>query len=1054
MPNSTATFTATPSTASAAPPVTPIGKPPGRLRQSRFPSSAAREMETALRRGIRGEVRFDRGSRALYAVDSSNYRQVPIGVVIPRDADDVLETVAICRRFGAPLTGRGGGTSLAGQCCNAAVILDFSKYMNEVVEIDTTRRLARVQPGIILDHLNLAAKRHNLIFGPDPATHNHCTIGGMIGNNSGGVHSVMSQFYGPGARTSDNLAGLEVLTYDGLRMRVGDTNEYEMARILAAGGRRAEIYTRMHDLAERYAPLIRARYPAIPRRVSGYNLDDLLPEKGFHVARALSGSEGTCVTMLEATLHLMDDFPCRSLVVLGYPDIYSAGDHISEILEHRPIGLEGIDDILIDAMKIKGIHPADLQLLPSGKGWLIVEFGGASTAEADDRAHKLIDSLKRQPGGPSYELLDDPVREAKLWEIRDAGLGASARVPGQPDTWEGWEDAAVPPEKIGAYLREFRALLEQYGYQCTLYGHFGQGIVHTRIDFGLKTPEGIEAYERFGYDAARLVVRYGGSLSGEHGDGQSRGELLSIMYGPELVEAFEEFKGIWDPEWKMNPGKVVRPWLRDENLRYSPEPPNSYHPAEPHTHFSFSEDKGSFSYALERCVGVGLCRRTDEGTMCPSFMVTREEKHSTRGRARLLLEMLQGQVIGRNGWHDEHVREALDLCLACKGCKSDCPVNVDMASYKAEFLSHYYEGRFRPLAAYSMGLIALWARVANAAPRLVNFVLQTPPFSTVAKLLGGISQRRQMPRFADESFQDWFARRNRPHVGGPRVILWPDTFNNHLLPRTAKAAVNVLESTGFDVIVPRARVCCGRPLYDYGMLDAAKRVLLRTMDVLSGAIAAGTPIVGLEPSCIAVFRDELPALFPEDERAKRLSQQVFTLAEFLDRNAPQGSVPKLYRKALVHGHCHHKAVMKMTADENLLRKSGVEYELVDSGCCGLAGSFGFESAHYDISVACGERKLLPAVRGEALDTFIVTDGFSCRQQIDQLSNRKALHTAELLDLALHAGSRGPAGNHPEDEYLAERVEAGEPSSRQMVTAGVAASVAVAALGWLVMRRRR
>ena len=1024
------------------------------LHQPAFSSTAAKEIAIELRRRIRGEVRFDDGSRALYATDSSNYHQVPIGVVIPRDNDDVVETLAVCRRFGAPITGRGCGTSLAGQCCNAAVILDFSKYMNEVLEIDPARKLARVQPGVILDHLNKAARRHNLIFGPDPATHSHCTLGGMIGNNSGGVHSMMSQFYGPGARTSDNLVAMEILTYDGVRMHVGATDDKELLKLTAANGRRAEIYNHLTKLRDRYAPLIRERYPDIPRRVSGYNLDDLLPEKGFNVARALAGSEGTCAVMLEATLQLIDDFPCRSLVMLGYPDIYSAGDHVPEILKHRPIGLEGIDDILIDAMKLKGIHPADLKLLPDGGGWLVIEFGGQTREEADHQARQLIGAIERQPNPPSVKLYEDPREEAKLWEVRDSGLGASARVPGQPDTWEGWEDAAVPTAALGAYLRDFRALLNRYGYRCTLYGHFGQGVVHTRIDFGLKTSDGLEAYEHFGFDAADLVVRYGGSLSGEHGDGQSRGELLSMMYGEELVDAFEEFKAIWDPSWKMNPGKVVRPYRRDQNVRYGP----GYNPAQWPTEFAYPEDHGSFSFALERCVGVGNCRRTESGTMCPSFMVTREEKHSTRGRARLLLEMLQVRVIGKNGWRDESVHDALDLCLACKGCKSDCPVGVDMATYKAEFLSHYYARRLRPLAAYSMGLIPWWARIASKVPGLANFITQTPPFSTLAKWMAGIASQREIPKFASESFQAWFAKRALPRHGRTRVILWPDTFNNYLLPRTAMAGVNVLEAAGFEVVVPQAKLCCGRPLYDFGMLTLAKRLLKQIMAELAPEIAAGTPIVGLEPSCVAVFRDELPHLFPKDELALQLSRQVFTFGEFLDKYAPEFSIPKLNRRAILHGHCHEKAVVGMKSEGSVLDKMGMQHELLDSGCCGMAGSFGFEREHYEVSVKCGERSLLPAVRNAPLDSFIVADGFSCREQIGQLTQRKALHTAELMDLAIRTGSIGPAGNRPEDEFLAAKAGPEWTKTRSFtVAAGVLGIALVATGAWALrasLRRRR
>src|SRR6184192_227353 len=611
----------------------------------------AAELADRLREVVRGEVRFDDGSRALYATDASNYRQVPIGVVIPCDLDDVVAAVDVCRSFGAPLLPRGGGTSLAGQCCNVAVVLDFSKYLNRALEIDPDARLARVQPGLILDHLrNRAEQEHQLTFGPDPSTHDHCTFGGMIGNNSCGVRSVMAQFYGPGPRSSDNVHELEVLTYRGERLRVGADG----------AGVPDELATKLKDLSDRYGDLVRERYPRIPRRVSGYNLDDLLPENGFNVARALVGTEGTCALVLEATLELIVNPPVRSLLVLGYPDIYHAGDHVPEIRKYKPVGLEGIDAVLIDAMKVKHIHPRDLEILPEGKGWLLVEFGGNTTEEADAPAKKLMAELKAQSSPPAMRLVDDPAHEAVVWEIRDAGLGASARVPNQPDTWEGWEDSAVSPNDIGNYLRDFRALLNKHGYLCTLYGHFGQGLVHTRIDFGLKTHEGIQTYLRFTDDAAELIKRYGGSLSGEHGDGQSRGELLPKMFGEELVRAFAEFKQIWDPDWKMNPGKVVLPYHRDQNLRYG----EKYDPPQMGTYFEYPKDKGSFSYALERCVGVGKCRRHEGGTMCPSYMVTREEMHSTRGRARLLWEMLNGAELNQKGWRDEHVHEALDLCLA------------------------------------------------------------------------------------------------------------------------------------------------------------------------------------------------------------------------------------------------------------------------------------------------------------------------------------------------------------------------------------------------------
>src|SRR5712691_4540595 len=704
------------------------------------------ELAVALRKDVSGEVRFDDGSRALYATDGSNYRQVPIGVVLPRNVSDVIAAVAICRQFGAPLLCRGGGTSLAGQCCNVAIILDFSKYMAGILEVDPVRRIARVQPGVILDHLRSAAEKHQLTFAPDPATHNRCTLGGMIGNNSCGVHSVMA------GKTDDNIDELEILTYDGLRMKVGQTSSDELERNIAEGGRRGEIYAKLGGIASTYGDLVRQRYPNIPRRVSGYNLNYLLPEHGFHVARSLVGSEGTCVTVLEATCRLVESPPQRVLLVVAYPDIYQCADRVPDIMAHKPIGLEGVDDLLVEYTRRKGINSEGLGLLPQGGGWLFVEFGADASAEAEAQARGLMQTLGRGASPPNMRVFSGKQQARKVWDVRESSLGATSHVPGEPLTWEGWEDSAVAPERLGKYLRDLRKLMDSYGYRGVLYGHFGHACVHTRINFDLETGEGIRKYRQFVEEAADLVVSYGGSLSGEHGDGQSRAELLPKMFGTELVQAFREFKAIWDPQWKMNPGKVVEPYRMDENLKVHPE----LKVWQPKTHFQFPEDHGSLPQTALRCVGVGKCRQYDGGVMCPSFRVTREEEHSTRGRAHLLWEMTKGDVI-RDKWRSPHVKSSLDLCLACKGCKSDCPVGVDVATYKAEFLSHYYEGRVRPRSAYAFGNIDLWARAASLAPRLANLVTQTPGLSTLAKAAAGIAPGRALPRFAERTFVDWFA---------------------------------------------------------------------------------------------------------------------------------------------------------------------------------------------------------------------------------------------------------------------------------------------------------
>jgi FAD/FMN-containing dehydrogenase/Fe-S oxidoreductase len=997
------------------------------------------QLATDLRRAIAGEVRFDRGSRALYATDGSNYRQPPIGVVIPRELEDVKRALAICREYDVPIFGRGGGTSLAGQCCNAAVCFDFSKYVNRVLEIDADRRLARVEPGTILDDLRRAAEPFGLTFGPDPATHTHCTLGGMIGNNSCGVHSVMAQFSGPGPRTSDNVEWLEVVTYDGVRMRVGPTDDDELRSLMKETGRCGEIYRALDSLVRRYASHVRRGIPDIPRRVSGYNLTALLPENGFNVAQALVGSESTCVLVLEAALRLIPNPAARSLVVLGYPSVYEAADHVVEVMTHQPIGCEGMDDRLVKDIESVDYERDALRALPQGGGFLLVEFGGTSKRESDAHARALMDALARAPHPPSMKLFDDEREERKIWKVREAGLGATAHVDRRRPTWEGWEDAAVPPARLGRYLREFRGLLDRYGLDGDLYGHFGQGCVHTRINFDLQSPAGVRTYRAFVEHAADLVVSLGGSLSGEHGDGQSRGELLPRMYGPELMEAFHQFKSIWDPSWRMNPGKVIEPYRLDEHLRLGA----GYDPPQPRTHFRFPNESGGFAKATLRCVGVGECRRLDGGTMCPSFKVTREEMHSTRGRARLLFEMLQGDpLIG--GWQDEHVKEALDLCLACKGCKSDCPVSVDMATYKAEFLSHYYERHWRPRSAFAFGLIHYWARLGSAAPRVANLLTQTPGLSAVARLASGMAPQRPIPAFAPTTFRQWFAaRRTTSGPDRPTVILWADTFNDHFHPRTLAAAAGVLERAGYDVAVPRASLCCGRPLYDYGVLDTARRWLEQILETLAPAIDAGTPVVVLEPSCAAVFRDELQQLVPGDPRAARLSGQTFLLSEFLEHCGYR--YPTLRRKAVVHGHCHHKAVMGLDAEERALHALGLDVTMLDSGCCGMAGSFGFERDHYDVSQQVGEQVLLPAIRRAPPDALIVANGFSCRTQIAQATHRRAMHLADVLAMASEAGANAPR-DLPERRFVLDYAQSARADSLALLFGAlVGAGVGLAAV---------
>ncbi len=940
--------------------------------------SRAAELESELKRVVKGEVRFDRGSRALYAADGSNYRQIPIGLVVPRDDEDVIATVAACRKYGAPVLPRGAGTSLAGQCCNVAVVLDFTKYMNKILEINPEGRFARVQPGVVLDTLRNKAEEHHLTFGPDPSTHSRCTLGGMIGNNSCGTHSLLA------GKTVDNVETLRVLLYDGTQMTVGAAADESQLDSIAQGKRGGAIYSKLRTLRDQYAALIRARYPKIPRRVSGYNLDQLLPENGFHVARSLVGTEGTCVIVLEAKVRLIKSPQHRTLVGLGYENTFVAADYVPEILPFGPIGLEGFEGGIVDGLKKK--KAPHLELIPEGRGILLVEFGSDNPGEADDLARKLIEQVKQTAHPPDVRLYTKS-ESRHVWKLRESGPRAAAAAPGSLPEWEGWDDAAVAPEKLGGYLRDIRKLLDEYNYHAAFYGHFGHGCIHMRVSFDLESENGIRKYGEFVERAADLVVSYGGSLSGEHGDGQSRGALLPKMFGPELIKAFVEFKSAWDPDNKMNPNKVVNAYLPTENLRLGAD----YKPLELKTHFQFPDDGGSFAKAAVRCIGLGECRKHDSGTMCPSYMVTLEEEHSTRGRAHMLFEVLQGEVV-RDAWKDEHVKKALDLCLSCKACKSECPTNVDVATYKAEFLSHYYEGMNRPLHAYAFGMIDRWAQLGSVAPLVANFFSQAPGFRHILQSALHLAPQRRVPRFARSTFQQWAGKNRVPSLGenctpasgaAPHkgeVILWADTFNNYFHPDTSRAALEVLQGVGFKVSVPQIHLCCGRPLYDFGMLDRAKEYLQRIMSALSVQIDAGIPIVVLEPSCASVFRDELRNLFPTDPRATRLRSQTFLLSEFLEHQVPGYEAPQLGRKVLLHGHCHHKAIMKLSDEESLLRKMGADLQSIDSGCCGMAG--------------------LPAVRNTPADALIVSDGFSCREQILQATGRQAIHLAEALQLGL------------------------------------------------------
>ena len=919
------------------------------------------DLERRLTETVSGRVRFDAGTRALFTMDASNYRQVPIAVVTPDSVDDVVAAVAAAREFDVPVVPRGGGTSLAGNSCGGGLVLDLTR-LDRIVSIDPVARTARVEPGVVLDDLRAAAAEHGLTFGPDPSTHSRCTLGGMIGNNSCGAHSVAW------GTTLENVEELDVLRYDGTRLTVGANTD---AGSLGAA---------LRQLADDNLALLRTEFGRLGRQVSGYPLHQLLPENGRNLAKSLVGTEGTCVTVLGATVRLVEVPKARVLLVLGFPDDVAAADAVPAILPHRPLTVESMDERIIALRASRNPEPPPE--LPAGGAWLFVEMGGADEPAAISAAEAVAAVV-----GVPHEVRTDPTAQRALWRLREEGSGISTRMADGSEAWPGWEDTAVPPDRLGAYLRDLRALLDGHGLRGLTYGHFGEGCIHLRIDFDLGSADGVAAFRRFIEEGADLVARHGGSLSGEHGDGQVRAELLPRMYSPAVIELFARFKAIWDPADRMNPGMVVRPYRIDENLRFVPLLPTN-------TAFTYPHDNGDFAQAARRCVGVAKCRNHSGAVMCPSFQVTGEEKHSTRGRARLLYEMLAGEVI-TDGWRSVEVRDALDLCLSCKGCASDCPVNVDMATYKAEFLHHHYRRRVRPASHYSMGWLPLWLRLASRTPRLANAAMRSPRFSALLKRVGGIAPERSLPAVAREPLTRWL----RPTGSGRPVLLWPDTFTNFFSPSVGIAAVRVLRAAGFDPVLPKGSVCCGLTWVSTGQLSVARRVMRRSLRVLAPQLAAGTPIVGLEPSCLSALRGDVPDL-TGDPRASLLAKNSFTLAGFLATHAPQWTPPTVSGAAIAQVHCHQHATLGFTEELSLLAKAGVDTTRLPAGCCGLAGNFGFEREHYEVSQALAEQTLLPAVRAATNDTQVIADGFSCRTQVAHGSDRQAVHLAEVLAAAL------------------------------------------------------
>lgn len=966
----------------------------------------------ALRSALRGDVDDSSRRRAEYSTDASNYRVVPQVVAFPRDVDDVLAAADVSRTLGVPLTSRGGGTSVAGNSVGTGIVLDFSRHVNRVLEVDPEARTARVEPGVIMAAVQKAAAPHGLRFGPDPSTWTRATLGGMIGNNACGPRAVA---YG---RTADNVLSLDALDGTGRRFEA------------RSGAGALDAVPGLDALVRANLDVIRTELGRFGRQVSGYSLEHLLPERGTDLAKALVGTEGTVTTLLGATVRLVPVAAAPVLVVLGYPDMPTAADAVPALLAHGPLAIEGMDSRLVDVVRrVKGA--AAVPDLPPGGGWLMVEVGGDTLDEALDRARALAADAATTAVG-----LFPPGPEAvAMWRIREDGAGLGGRTPSGEQAWPGFEDSAVPPERLGAYLRELEALMATHAVDGLAYGHFGDGCVHLRLDVPMERSG--DPLRAFMTDAAHLVASHGGSLSGEHGDGRARSELLPVMYSERAIDLFAAFKDLLDPRDLLNPGVLVRPRPLDADLR---------RPAARSllagSGFSFAHDAGDFTTAVHRCVGVGKCRADGRETgsfMCPSYLATKDEKDSTRGRARVLQEMANGSLVDR-GWTSPEVHDVLDLCLSCKACSSDCPAGVDMAQYKSEVLHRTYSGRLRPVNHYALGWLPRWARLVTAVPgvsSLVNAVLGVRPLAKAVLAAGGMDTRRKMVTFARTPFRAWArhgagdavtvtsgagwkertttdgrrpgaAPRDDGSTAGsvaaqtrPPVLLWVDSFSDTLSPSVAHAAVTVLRAAGYEVLVPEHDACCGLTWISTGQLDGARKQLTHLLEVLGPFAVNGVPIVGLEPSCTAVLRSDLRDLLPDDPRAVAVARETRTLAELLTAPAPIGpgdrwTVPDLSDvTAVVQPHCHHHSVMTWTPDRRLLTDAGAQFSAL-AGCCGLAGNFGMEKGHYDVSVAVAENSLLPALRDAAPGDVYLADGYSCRTQADQLAGVQGLHLAELL----------------------------------------------------------